>query len=450
MRALGRTAALATTVREAVAQHERDALLLERVELAREVHESVMQRLFGVSMVLGSGRELSAADASAPRPRSRPRSASFATRSTARSSRPREPARTTLRAELDAARAPVQGGADQRLVGGRGGGARGARAARRLGARRGASQRREARRAERGADRDHQRRRRLRARGPKRRHPRRGRAPASAASACGSPPTSRCSAAGCSSSAPRPSEWRVRLVLPASDVEGFVGGGAPVAERPLQVLIVDDHAVVQWGFKVLLGRQRWVERCVVASNPEEATRRPPRASSPTSRSSTSSSASARAPSSARRSAPPRPKTRVLLISGVGWISPQAAQAAGASGFVSKDWSADEVAMAVRMVGKGMTVFGRQEEAPATPLSRARARGPGADRLRADQPRDRRAPLPLAAHGQGARQLALPQARGQEPRRGGAAGRAPRAHRAEPADVARTPRSFDRCTPRLGG
>jgi signal transduction histidine kinase len=63
MLALGRTAALATTVREAVAQHERDALLLDRVELAREVHESVMQRLFGVSMVLGSGRELSAGDA---------------------------------------------------------------------------------------------------------------------------------------------------------------------------------------------------------------------------------------------------------------------------------------------------------------------------------------------------------------------------------------------------
>ncbi len=61
--ALGRTAALATTVRQAAAQHERDALLLERIELAREVHESVMQRLFGVSMVLGSGRELSAEDA---------------------------------------------------------------------------------------------------------------------------------------------------------------------------------------------------------------------------------------------------------------------------------------------------------------------------------------------------------------------------------------------------
>jgi signal transduction histidine kinase len=63
LHALGRTAALATTVRQAATARERDALLLERVELAREVHESVMQRLFGVSMVLGSGRELSGRDA---------------------------------------------------------------------------------------------------------------------------------------------------------------------------------------------------------------------------------------------------------------------------------------------------------------------------------------------------------------------------------------------------
>lgn len=139
------------------------------------------------------------------------------------------------------------------------------------------------------------------------------------------------------------------------------------AERPLRVLIVDDHAVVQWGFKVLLGRQRWVERCVVASNPEEglaaAVRLKPHVALVDLFLGERSGAEL---CEAIRTA--SPKTRVLLISGVGWISPQAAKAAGASGFVSKDWSADEVAMAVRMVGKGMTVFGRQEEAPATPLS----------------------------------------------------------------------------------
>ncbi len=140
-----------------------------------------------------------------------------------------------------------------------------------------------------------------------------------------------------------------------------------MAERQLKVLIVDDHAVVQWGFKVLLGRQRWVERCVVASEPEEALATAERLKPHVAlvdlflgeRSGAELCEAIRSAS---------PATRVLLISGIGWISPQAAKTAGASGFVSKDWSADEVAMAVRMVGKGMTVFGRQEEAPSMPLS----------------------------------------------------------------------------------
>jgi signal transduction histidine kinase len=100
MRALGRTAALATTVRQAAAQHERDALLLERIDLAREVHESVMQRLFGVSMVLGSGRELSGADAKRT---AEELEAALAELRDAldRSLQPTsEPSRTTLRGEL--------------------------------------------------------------------------------------------------------------------------------------------------------------------------------------------------------------------------------------------------------------------------------------------------------------------------------------------------------------
>jgi two-component system response regulator DesR len=51
-----------------------------------------------------------------------------------------------------------------------------------------------------------------------------------------------------------------------------------------------------------------------------------------------------------------PATRVLLISGAGRISPNAARAAGASGFVSKDLPAPDLARAVRDVGYGRTVF----------------------------------------------------------------------------------------------
>jgi signal transduction histidine kinase len=55
---LGKTAALAASARIAATQHERALLLSERVDLAREVHERVMQRLFGVSLVLGSDSAL--------------------------------------------------------------------------------------------------------------------------------------------------------------------------------------------------------------------------------------------------------------------------------------------------------------------------------------------------------------------------------------------------------
>jgi signal transduction histidine kinase len=51
---LGKTAALAASVRIATNQQGRARLLQARIDLAREIHERVVQRLFGVSLVLGS------------------------------------------------------------------------------------------------------------------------------------------------------------------------------------------------------------------------------------------------------------------------------------------------------------------------------------------------------------------------------------------------------------
>jgi DNA-binding NarL/FixJ family response regulator len=138
-------------------------------------------------------------------------------------------------------------------------------------------------------------------------------------------------------------------------------------DRRLRVLVVDDHDVVHWGFRQLLGEQPWVERCVAARNASEALELTRRYSPHValvdlfvgSESGVDICESIRATS---------PASRVLLISGAGRISPQAAKAAGASGFVSKDWGAHDVAMAVRMVGLGMTMFPPQAEQPANLLS----------------------------------------------------------------------------------
>src|SRR5262249_27239993 len=135
----------------------------------------------------------------------------------------------------------------------------------------------------------------------------------------------------------------------------------------LSILVVDDHAVVQWGFRLLLGRQSWIGQCVTASTPEEALELARRDRPDVAlvdlflgeRSGAELCEALREVS---------PTTRVLPISRAGWTSPEAAKAAGAAGFSSKHWSADEVANAVRMVGRGMTVFARQAEGPAVPLS----------------------------------------------------------------------------------
>lgn len=138
-------------------------------------------------------------------------------------------------------------------------------------------------------------------------------------------------------------------------------------DRRLRVLVVDDHDVVHWGFRLLLTEQPWVERCLTAHDAGEALELTRRYEPHVALIDLflGEQSGAELCEALRREAP---ATRVLLISGAGWISPQAARAAGACGFVSKDWSADDVAMAVRMVGKGMTVFAPRAEGPAAPLS----------------------------------------------------------------------------------
>jgi two-component system response regulator DesR len=135
----------------------------------------------------------------------------------------------------------------------------------------------------------------------------------------------------------------------------------------MRVLVVDDHDVVHWGFRVLLGRQPWVERCLAARTGAEALELVRRYEPHVAlvdlflagESGADVCAAIRAES---------PRTRVLLISGAGRMSPAAAKAAGAAGFVSKDLDAVEVARAVQLVGQGMTLFPPKADQPAPLLS----------------------------------------------------------------------------------
>ncbi|MEJ7894520.1 MAG: GAF domain-containing protein [Solirubrobacteraceae bacterium] len=59
---LGKIAGLAAAARHATHEHEHARRLSERIDLARDLHEVVVQRLFGVSLALSGAGDLSAAD----------------------------------------------------------------------------------------------------------------------------------------------------------------------------------------------------------------------------------------------------------------------------------------------------------------------------------------------------------------------------------------------------
>ncbi len=146
-----------------------------------------------------------------------------------------------------------------------------------------------------------------------------------------------------------------------------------IGPRRRRILVVDDHDVVHWGFRLLFTNQSWVERCLSAKTGDEAVELAVRYEPHVALVDLFVGAESGAEICTRvreRS----PQTRVLLISGAGRITPSVAKAAGASGFVSKDASGQEVARAAQLVSMGTLVFPPQSaeaRRPASPSASAR-------------------------------------------------------------------------------
>ena len=139
-----------------------------------------------------------------------------------------------------------------------------------------------------------------------------------------------------------------------------------MAERPLRVLVADDHDVVVWGLRLVLSELPWVSECHVARTGEEAValargRRPDVALVDLLLGHESGA------EVAERVREASPRTRVLLLSGAGRISVAAARAVGASGFVPKSRPASDIARAVGLVGLGLEFF-EPDGAPSVDLS----------------------------------------------------------------------------------
>jgi len=139
------------------------------------------------------------------------------------------------------------------------------------------------------------------------------------------------------------------------------------SDRKLRVLVVDDHEVVHWGFKMLLARRTWVESYLAVATADEAVeiaaREEPHVAIVSSLVGAESGADI-----TRQLDAASPGTRVLVMALAGGLTARAARAAGASGYVPKDWPAQDIANAARMGGLGMTVFARDPDGDVTRLS----------------------------------------------------------------------------------
>ncbi len=139
-------------------------------------------------------------------------------------------------------------------------------------------------------------------------------------------------------------------------------------ERPIRVLIVDDHDVVHWGLRIMLERQSWIERSYSAHTGAEAIAHASQRRIDLALVDLFVGAES-GPDICERLHEVRPGMRLLLISGAGQISPRATAACGASGFVSKDSRGTEIIRAVAMVAVGRSVFQEETvEAPTAALS----------------------------------------------------------------------------------
>jgi len=122
-------------------------------------------------------------------------------------------------------------------------------------------------------------------------------------------------------------------------------------DHRLRVLVVDDHDVVHWGFRLMIGELSWVERCLSARTGDEALDLTRRYAPDVALVDLFLGAES-GPDVCERLRSARPELRVLLISGAGRVSAATARACGASGFVPKDWPAKDIARAVRTVALG--------------------------------------------------------------------------------------------------
>lgn len=143
-----------------------------------------------------------------------------------------------------------------------------------------------------------------------------------------------------------------------------LGTGAPPATRdvvtcrPLSVLVVEPEEISRWAFRLLLGRQPWVTRCLPVTTGDEALAVARRYTPDVALISAQVAGGVLA--TCRLLLAELPALRPIVVDGRDEILPVAARTAGALGIVSRGWPACRLAAAIQEVGSGLDLFAPDE------------------------------------------------------------------------------------------
>jgi DNA-binding NarL/FixJ family response regulator len=129
----------------------------------------------------------------------------------------------------------------------------------------------------------------------------------------------------------------------------------------VRILVVEDHEIVQWGLRSLLGRQSWVQRCVPARNASDALELAHRYSPHVALVDVFVSGGSGVDVCAQLRELDHPP-EVLLMSAAGSVSMSTAKTVGAVGVIPKEWSLSKIGKAVQMVANGIPLEARGDPA----------------------------------------------------------------------------------------
>lgn len=139
---------------------------------------------------------------------------------------------------------------------------------------------------------------------------------------------------------------------------------AESGRRRVCVLVLDDEDLVHWGFRLLLANQPWAERCLPAHRDEEALGMARRYGPHVAL--IDIGALEMAPDAfCRALGEASPGTRALLLTTASAMPASTLRAYGASGYVSRSWSARELLSAIRMASDGRSCTPRVVSAPSS-------------------------------------------------------------------------------------